>query len=156
MNSYSRVMKDRIVNKTIDRDNNIVVTIRKYGWLKCLFHSIWGIVVLLCMAGFVSLLAKQQWVAAIVLLIFSTLAWAKAWLHSNDKLKSCIYITLLKDFLRKSMSEEDLPIIIRYDFDGYVIKTMMKDGELRDYKVEHIMEKLPLYAVKIHTKIEKN
>lgn len=38
------------------------------------------------------------------------------------------------------MSEEDLPIIIRYDPDGYFIKAMMKDGKLKDYKVEHIME----------------
>lgn len=148
-------MTNRLINSSIDKDNNLVVTIRKYGWFTCMIHSIWGIVVLLCMAVFVTLLAKQQWVAAIVFLIFATLAWAKSWLHSNDKLKSRIYITLLKNFLKKSMPEDDLPILIRYDSDGYVIKTMMKDGELRDYKVEHIMEKLPLYAVKIHTKEEK-
>lgn len=148
-------MTNRLINSTIDKDNNIIVTIRKYGWLTCLFHSIWSLALVICLAGFVALLAKQQWVAEIVFLIFATFAWVKAWLHSNDKLKSRIYITLLMDFLRKSMSEEDLPIIIRYDSDGYVIKTMMKDGERRNYKVEHIMEKLPLYAVKIHTNVKK-
>ena len=148
-------MTNRLINSTIDKDNNIIVTIRKYGWVTCLFHSIWSLSLVLCLAGFVGLLAIQLWVAAIVFLIFAAIAWAKAWLHSNDKLKSRIYITLLKDFLKKSTSEEDLPIIIRYDSDGYVIETMMKDGEFRTYKVEHIMEKLPLYAVKIHTKVEK-
>jgi len=148
-------MTNRLINTTIDKENNIIITIRKYGWYTCLFHSVWGLVQVLCLAGFVCLLVKQQWVAAIVFLIFAALAWIKAWLHSNDKLKSRIYITLLKDFLRKTMSEEDLPIIIRYDSDGYFIETMMKDGELRTYKVEHIMEKLPLYAVKIHTNVEK-
>lgn len=148
-------MKDRIVYTTIDRDNNIVVTIRKYGWFTCMFHSLWSIAFVLCIVGASFLLAKQQWVAVMVFLIFAALAWAKAWFHSNDKLKSHIYIALLKDFLRKSMSEEDFPIIIRYDPDGYFIETMMKDGELRTYKVEHIMEKLPLYAVKIHTNVEK-
>ena len=145
-------MKDRVVNTTIDRDNNIVVTIRKYGWLTCIFHSFWSIVLVLFIAGALFLLVKQQWVAVIVFLIFAALAWAKAWLHSNDKLKSRIYITLLKDFLKKSMPEKNIPIIIRYDSDGYFIETLMKDGELRTCKVEHIMEKLPLYAVKIHTK----
>lgn len=145
-------MKDRIVNTTIDRDNNIVVTIRKYGWFTCMFHSLWSVAFVLCIAGALFLLAKHQWGAVIVFLIFTALAWAKAWLHSNDKLKSRIYITLLKDFQRKSMPEEDIPIIIRYDSDGYFIETMMKDGELRTYKIEHIMEKLPLYAVKIYTK----
>lgn len=53
------------------------------------------------------------------------------------------------------MPEDDLPLIIRYNSDGYFVKTMMKDGERRNYKVEHIMEKLPLYAVKIYTKVEK-
>lgn len=149
-------MKDRIVNTTIDGDKNIVVSIRKYGWLTCVFHSFWSIAFVLCIAGGVFLIVKQQWVAANVLLIFVALAWAKTWLHSNDKLKSRIYITLLKDFLEKSIPEEDLPIIIRYDSDGYFIETMMKDGELRTYKVEHIMEKLPLYAVKIHTKPHKD
>lgn len=149
-------MTNRLIKNTIDKDNNIVVTIRKYGWLTCLYHSIWSLALVLCLAGLVVLLAKEQWVAAIVFLIFAALAWTKAWLHSNDKLKRRIYITLLKDFLRKSMSEEDLPIIIRYDSDGYFIETMMKDGELRTYKVEHIMEKLPLYAVKIHTNVEKD
>ena len=96
--------------------------------------------------------AKQQWVAVIVFLIFAALAWAKTWLHSNDKLNSRIYVTLLNEFLKKSMPEEDLPIIIRYDYSGYTIETMKKDGDRRTYKVEHIIEKLPLYAVKIHTK----
>lgn len=100
----------------------------------------------------VFLFVKQHWVAANVLLIFVALAWAKAWLHSNDKLKSRIYVTLLNEFLKKSMPEEDLPIIIRYDYSGYTIETMKKDGDRRTYKVEHIIEKLPLYAVKIHTK----
>ena len=148
-------MKDRIIYTTIDRDNNIVVTIRKYGWFTCLLHSLWSIAIILCIAGALFLLVKQQWITIIVFSIFAAFAWAKAWLHSNDKLKSRIYITLLKDFLRKSMSEEDLPIIIRYDSDGYFIKTMMKDGELKIYKIEHIMEKLPLYAVKIHTNVQK-
>lgn len=145
-------MKDRIVNNTIDRDNNIVVTIRKYGWLTCVFHSFWSIVFFVCIAGVLFLFVKQQWVAGIVFLIFTAFAWTKAWLHSNDKLKSRIYISLFKDFLKKSMPEDDQPIIIRYDYVGYVIETMMKDGDMRTYKVEHIMEKLPLYAVKIHTK----
>lgn len=148
-------MTNRLINSTIDKDNNIIVTIRKYGWLTCLFHFIWSLALVLCLAGFVTLLAIEHWVAAVLFLIFAAIAWAKAWLHSNDKFKSRIYITLLKDFLRKSMSEEDLPIIFYYDSDGYFIETMMKDGELRTYKVEHIMEKLPLYAVKIHTKVEK-
>ena len=144
-------MKDRIVNTTIDRDNNIVVTIRKYGWLLCLFHSFWVLPFILCMAGVVVLSVRQQWTTAIVILIFAFLSWIKAWLNSNDKLKSRIYIALLRDFMRKSMPEDELPIMIRYDSDRYVIEAMMKDGELRTYKVEHIMEKLPLYAVKIHT-----
>ena len=88
---------------------------------------------------------------AIVILIFAFFSWLKAWLNSNDKLKSRIYIALLRDFMRKSMPEDELPIMIRYDSDRYVIEAMMKDGELRTYNVEHIMEKLPLYAVKIHT-----
>lgn len=145
-------MKDRIVNTVIDRDNNIVVTIRKYGWLTCMFHSLWSIVLVLFIAGALFLLVKQEWVAVIVFLIFAALAWGKTWLHSNDKLKSRIYITLLRDFLKKSMPEEGLPIIIRYNPDAYVIETMIKDGDMRTYKVEHLMEKLPLYAVKIHTK----
>lgn len=145
-------MKDRIVNTTIDGDNNIVVTIQKYGWLTCMFHSLWSIVFVLCLFGVLFFLAKQQWVAVIVFLIFAALAWAKTWLHSNDKLKSRIYVTLLNEFLKKSMPEEDLPIIIRYDYSGYTIETMKKDGDRRTYKVEHIIEKLPLYAVKIHTK----
>lgn len=145
-------MKDRIVNTTIDGDNNIVVTIQKYGWLTCMFHSLWSIVFVLCLFGVLFFLAKQQWVAVIVFLIFAALAWAKTWLHSNDKLKSRIYVTLLKEFLKKSMPEKDLPIIIRYDYSGYTIETMKKDGDRRTYKVEHIIEKLPLYAVKIHTK----
>lgn len=145
-------MKDRIVNTTIDGDNNIVVTIQKYGWLTCMFHSLWSIGFVLCLFGVLFFLAKQQWVAVIVFLIFAALAWAKTWLHSNDKLKSRIYVTLLKEFLKKSMPEEDLPIIIRYDYSGYAIETMKKDGDRRTYKVEHIIEKLPLYAVKIHTK----
>ena len=145
-------MKDRILNTTIDGDNNIVVTIRKYGWLICMFHSLWSIVFILCLFGALFFLAKQQWVAVIVFLIFAALAWAKTWLHSNDKLKSRIYVTLLNEFLKKSMPEEDLPIIIRYDYSGYTIETMKKDGDRRTYKVEHIIEKLPLYAVKIHTK----
>ena len=145
-------MKNRIVNTTIDRDNNIVVTIRKYGWLTCMFHSLWSIVFVLCLFGVLFFLAKQQWVAVIVFLIFAALAWAKTWLHSNDKLKSRIYVTLLNEFLKKSMPEEDLPIIIRYDYSGYTIETMKKDGDRRTYKVEHIIEKLPLYAVKVHTK----
>ena len=145
-------MKDRIVNTTIDGDNNIVVTIQKYGWLTCMFHSLWSIVFVLCLFGVLFFLAKQQWVAVIVFLIFAALAWAKTWLHSNDKLKSRIYFTLLNEFLKKSMPEEDLPIIIRYDYSGYTIETMKKDGDRRTYKVEHIIEKLPLYAVKIHTK----
>lgn len=146
---------NKLIHSTIDKENNIIVTIRKYGWFTCLLHSIWSLAVVLCLAGLVFLLTKQQWGAAIVFLILAALAWSKAWLHSNDKLKSRIYIALLKDFLKKSMPEDDLPLIIRYNSDGYFIKTMMKDGERRNYKVEYIMEKLPLYAVKIYTKVEK-
>lgn len=145
-------MKDRIVNTTIDRDNNIVVTIRKYGCFACMFHSLWSVAFVFCIAGAWVPLAKQQWAAVMVFLILAALAWTKAWLHSNDKLKRRIYITLLTEFLKKSMTEEEIPIIIRYDSDSYYIETMMKDGELRTYNVEYVMEKLPLYAVKIHTK----
>ena len=31
-------MTNRLINSTIDKDNNIIVIIRKYGWLTCLFH----------------------------------------------------------------------------------------------------------------------
>ena len=129
-----------------------MVTIRKYGWSTCVFHSFWSIAFFISIAGVLFLFVKQQWVTVIVFLIFTVLMWVKTWLHSNDKLKSRIYISLFEDFLKKTMPEEDLPIMIRYDYDGYIIETMMKDGDIRTYKVEHITEKLPLYAVKIHTK----
>lgn len=83
---YGLEMKDRIVNTTIDRDNNIVVTIRKYGWSTCVFHSFWSIAFFISIAGVLFLFVKQQWVTVIVFLIFTVLMWVKTWLHSNDKL----------------------------------------------------------------------
>ena len=83
--------------------------------------------------------------------MLASILWVKAWLHSNDKLKGRIYLSLLKEFIRKSCSEEEMPVIIKFEPGSHVIETMMKNGELRVYKVERMMEDLPLYAVKIHT-----
>lgn len=145
-------MMNRLINVTIDKDNNLVVTIRKYGWLTCMIHSFWGIVVLLCMAGLITQIVEKQWWAVVGILVVASFAWVKAWLNSNDKLKGSIYISLLKDFMGKTITEDELPVIMRFNSYSHVIETMTKDGDMKVYSVERMIENLPLYAVKIHTK----
>lgn len=141
---------NRIVKNVVDRDGNIVVAILKYNTLSCLFHSFYGIIVILLLVGTVASIALGYSLGAVVPGVVFFFFWLKAWLNANDKLKEHIYPELLEKHLMETGIIEGPFIVKDYNADAYVIECITDKGDNVSYKVEVMQEKLPLYVVKIH------
>ena len=144
--------KDRIKRVQQDRDGNIVVEIVKYNVVSCLFHSVFGFLTFIVLiGGIVSFVAGAR-ILSIVAIVVATLLWAWTWIHSNDVLKKNVYPSVLLDYLKQSKSSVvDENTVARFDPHRDYIECLGTDGALYYFHVEFLMERLPLYAVKILT-----
>lgn len=141
------------VNKVVeDQEGNLVVAIRKYNWIECLFHSIYGFFFLVFLTIIITLVVYSQWIWAIAAFVICMFCWAKSWLNANDRLKGHIYTVLLEQHLLENHAIT-APFIVKRYYSGIdSIKCVDEKGEVKEYKVEFIQEELPLYVVKIMTK----
>lgn len=149
-------MKDRDsarIKKVIeDQDGNLVIAIKKYRWAESLWHSGYGIVVLMGIVTAVALVLMGLWGWAALPVLASMFFWVKAWLDANDRLKGRIYPELLeKHVLEKGYQKE--PFVMKR-FYPYMdeIRCICADGAEKEYKVEFMQEQLPIYVVKILTR----
>ncbi len=150
-------MKDRDsarIKKVIeDQDGNLVIAITKYRWAESLCHSGYGIVVLICIVVALSFVAMGLWIWAVISLLVSVFFWVKAWLNANDRLKGRIYPELLEKHVLKNGSETNPFILKRFYPFVDKITCICDDGTEKEYKVEFMLEQLPMYVVKIHTSV---
>lgn len=144
----------RIKQQTVDKDGNIVITIRKYNAISCLSHSLFGLLMLGLLLGGIAILVKGKTIEAIVAFVICVLLWAAAWLNANDSLKKRIYTKALLEHLKSLNPEMVEPVIARFYPSGDYIECLERNGTVRRYLVEFVMEKLPMYVVKIHTRPE--
>lgn len=145
---------NRIKQQTEDKDGSIVITIRKYNAISCLFHSLFGLLMLGLLFGGIAFLVKGKTIVAIVAFVMCVFLWAAAWLNSNDSLKKRVYTTALLEHLKAQNPEMPEPVIARFYPSGDYIECLERNGTVRRYLVEFVMEKLPMYVVKIHTRPE--
>ena len=145
---------NRIKQQTVDKDGSIVITIRKYNAISCLFHSLFGLLMLGLLLGGIAILVKGKTIEAIVAFVICVLLWAAAWLNANDSLKKRIYTKALLEHLKSLNPEMVEPVIARFYPSGDYIECLERNGAVRRYSVEFVMEKLPMYVVKIHTRPE--
>lgn len=142
----------RIKQQTVDKDGNIVIAIEKYTAILCLFHSIFGYMLFVLLAGGIMSLVLGEPVVAIVAFVLCAFLWAAAWLNANDSLKKRVFTTVLLEHLKSLAPEKREPVIARFYPDIDCIECLESDGRVQRYRVEFVMEKLPLYVVRIHTK----
>ena len=136
----------------MDKNGDVILAYDKYGWFMCLFHSLYGLLVLLLLVGCTIMLVCGWSLIAILAFVGAVFCWAGAWLNANDKLKKKLYPSILLEQLANKEAEFiDNSLIIRYLVSGEYIEMLTKDGELRRYAVEFLREDSPLYVVKIHT-----
>ena len=145
----------RIKQQTVDKDRNIVITIRKYNAISCLSHSIFGLLMLGFLLGGIAILVQGKTIVAIVAFVMCVFFWAAAWLNANDSLKKRVYTAALLEHLKAQNPEMPEPVIARFYPSGDYIECLERNGAVRRYSVEFVMEKLPLYVVKIHTRPEE-
>lgn len=150
-------MKDkdstRIKKVIEDMDGNLVIAIKKYRWAESLYHSGYGIVVLICIVAALVLAVIGLLIWGALSLLLSLFFWVKAWLDANDRLKGRIYPELLeKHLLEKGLQKE--PYILKR-FYPYVniIRCICDDGTEKEYKVIYMQEQLPMYVVKMHISV---
>lgn len=142
----------RIRSLSVDKNGDVILAYDKYGWFMCLFHSLYGLLVLLLLVGCTIMLVCGWSLIAILAFVGAVFCWAGAWLNANDKLKKKLYPSILLEQLANKEAEFiDNSLIIRYLVSGEYIEMLTKDGELRRYAVEFLREDSPLYVVKIHT-----
>ena len=136
----------------VDGDGNLVVTIVKYSWLTCLFHSFYSFLLLALLVGVVLSVVEQWWIVAVALFVFGIFIWMQIWVDANDKLKKRIYPKLfIEHFDGESV---EMKSIVRFDQHTDLLLVVPPSGEIKSHKVEFIMEDLPLYMVKIHSRGE--
>lgn len=142
----------RIKNVIEDQDGNLVIAITKYRWAESLWHSGYGIVVLMGIVATVVLAVMGLWIWAALPVLASVFFWVKAWLDANDRLKGRIYPELLEKHVLKGGIEAEPFVLKRYY--PYVDKIMCicADGAEKEYKVEFMQEQLPMYVVRILTR----
>lgn len=145
----------RIKQQTVDKDGNIVITIRKYNAIPCLFHSLFGLLMIGLLFGGIAILVKGKTIVAIVAFVMCVFLWAAAWLNANDSLKKRVYTTALLGHLKAQNPEMPEPVIARFYSSGDYIECLERDGTVRRYLVEFVMENLPMYVVRIHTRPEE-
>ena len=143
---------NRILSQTIDEAKNIVITIKKYNVILCLFHSLYGIVTFIFLAGSISAIFMTKHTMAIVASVFGVLFWIGAWLNANDNLKKHIYTTVLLEFIKNKCPGIQSPVYAVFHPSLDYIECIKSSGAINRYMVEYIMEKRSLYTVRIHTK----
>lgn len=142
----------RIRSLSVDKNGDVILAYDKYGWFMCLFHSLYGLLLLLLLVGCTIMLVCGWSLIAILAFVGAVFCWAGAWLNANDKLKKKLYPSiLLEQLANKKVEVIDNILIIRYLVSGEYIEMLTKDGDLRRYAVEFLREDSPLYVVKIHT-----
>ncbi len=141
----------RIKKLVVDKDRNLVLTIEKYNAVICLFHSFYGIFVLVFLTGGICSLIMREAICAIVALVFSLFLWSAAWLNANDSLKKRIFTSALLEHFKTQCPEKQEPVLARFYPSLDYIECLEGDGSMNRYSVECVMEKLPLYVVRIHT-----
>ncbi len=142
----------RIKKVVEDQDGNLVIAIKKYRWAESLYHSGYGIVVLICIVAALVLVVMGLWGWAVLPVLASVFFWLKAWLDANDRLKGRIYPELLeKHLLEKGYLTEPF-ILKRYYPYIYRIRCVCADGAEKDYEVGFMREHFSLYVVKILTR----
>lgn len=147
--------KDRLVNCVEDKDGNLVVAIRMYNGINCLFHSVFGIIAIVLLVIAIVALVFSAGFLSVVPFVLSLFFWAEAWLTSNDKLKNRIYTGIFEEYLLKNSVITEPLIVIRFYPHMDKLRCMTNNGEECLYNVEYIEGK-PLYIVRIHTKPERN
>lgn len=139
----------RVKNVVVDGDGNLVVTIIKYSWFTCLFHSFYSLILLALLVGAVISLIEEWWMVSIVLFLIGIFMWMQTWVNANDRLKKRIYPRLFIEYLgNKSLQTQG---IVRFDPHTDLLFVVSPDGEIKRHKVEFVMEDLPVYMVKIHS-----
>ena len=90
------------IDKVVERsDSNLMIVIRKFGWIGCLPRSVWGIIAILSIVATVVLSVKRMPLGGI-LGFASILLWVSAWVDANDRLKKNIYPDVLEMHLLKT------------------------------------------------------
>lgn len=141
---------NRVKSAVVDRDGNLVVAIIKYSWFACLAHSLYSLPLFAILVGAVFSIVAKWWIVAAVLFVVCIIIWMKIWVDANDKLKKRIYPRLFIEYLAGESAE--MKSIVRFDPHTDLLLVITHSGEVKSHKVEFIMEDLPLYMVKIHSK----
>lgn len=144
---------NRVKSAVVDRDGNLVVAIKKYSWLSCLVHSFYSLLLIALLVGVVFSIVAKWWVVAAVLFVIGIVIWMQMWLDANDKLKKRLYPRLFIEHLDGESAE--MKSIVRFDPHTDLLSVVSDSGEIKNHKVEFIMEDLPLYMVKIHSQGKK-
>ena len=129
-----------------------MVTIEKYNVITCLFHSVFGLLTLMSLAGGIMGVIMGKTIVAIVAFVVVAFLWAATWLNANDSLKKSIYTNILIDHLKSQDAKVPAPVLARFFPSQDYIECLGEDGIISCYTVEFLMEKLLLYIVKIHTR----
>lgn len=96
--------------------------------------------------GAIFLVAYSHITLSIVAIATGFFLWAASWLNANDVLKQRIYTSSLLDCLKGRSPEEREPMIAKFysvSSSDY-IECLPSDGSVTRFKVEPIMEELPL------------
>lgn len=138
------------IKSVAEAEDSIVVTIVKYNWLECLFHSLYGILSLLIMAVTILVIACGYGFWSLIPGVFGLFCWGEAWLNSNDKLKGRIYTEKLEEHLLKRGMITGPFITKRFNHHSDSIDCITVNGEQQVHKVKFMQEQLPLYVVRIY------
>ena len=144
----------RIIKVVETEDGNLVVAIKKFRWMGCLFHSFYGILCFLFLAAAIFIVVYGYGFWAFPPSILCLLCWVGAWLKSNDKLKERIYLELLEETLLKRGKLADPFLTKQLSVSSDTIDCITLNGEIRRYKYVVVQEKLPLYVVKLYLEAE--
>lgn len=142
--------KQHINSVTQDTDGNLVISINIFGVFHSLLRSVFGYIAILTFIG--GIFAFYYGKICISMIAFFTVLVlvALAWLNANDNLKKRLFPLILREYINnKDSGKEFNPLRIQYLPGEDRIEVIDRNGDKYCFMVNHIMEKIPLYIVRI-------
>lgn len=143
----------RIIKAVEDKEGNLVLAIKKFNWMNCLFHSFYGFLFVLFFTATIVFFIYGYLIWALALVMMCLFFWVMTWLNSNDKLKERIYPEMLENHLLKKVVIKTPFISKCFNSHKETIECITESGEKKEYKVEFMQEHRLLYVVKICEKL---
>lgn len=149
--------KQHINSITQDTDGNLVVSINKFGVFTSLFRSVFGYSAMIVFIGGIVALYHGLIIYSIIAFFAIIILASLAWLNANDNLKKRIFPIILKEHINNTNIDKDFnPFLIYFIPREDKLEVIDKNGDKYYFEVEHIVEKLPLYVVKIIIRAKKS